>query len=113
MAMAGGATRSEMWLQMHADVTQLPVEVGECDNAPLLGGGVLAAAAAKHQAAVLEGNLSLSLASCIEQCVQAMVRTRAVIQPNANVAADYENIYTQYVLLAPALAGVFETIAGN
>ena len=30
MAVAGGATRSPLWLQMHSDVTGLPVVVGNC-----------------------------------------------------------------------------------
>ena len=44
MLAAGGATRSPMWLQMHADACGLPVTVGESADAPLLGGAVLAAA---------------------------------------------------------------------
>lgn len=39
---AGGATRSELFLQMHADATGLPVVVTENDNAPLLGSALLA-----------------------------------------------------------------------
>ena len=39
---AGGATRSDLWLQMHADVTGLPVAIMEFDNAPLLGSALLA-----------------------------------------------------------------------
>ena len=46
MAVAGGATRSPLWLQMHSDVTGLPVVVGEFDNAPLLGAAMLAAVGA-------------------------------------------------------------------
>ena len=46
LAIAGGATRSALWLQMHADCTGLTVLTGECDNAPLIGSAVLAAVGA-------------------------------------------------------------------
>jgi len=150
IAMAGGATRSPLWLQMHADVTQRPVHVGECENAPLLGGAVLAAAAVRHETATValleahhlaqapplaqQGGLQQEvghglaggsteteatpackedMTACIEQCVQDMVRQRAVIQPSTEcgVQEAYEHTYRQYVLLAPALAGVFDAIA--
>lgn len=136
IAMAGGATRSVMWLQMHADVTQLPVHVGECENAPLLGGAVLAAAAVRHRDAQLSverkteneelrepykggesghetesDQCASSLSVCIEQCVHSMVRKRTVIQPNKEVKEDFDNVYRQYVMLAPALADIFATVA--
>lgn len=110
--MAGGATRSPLWLQMHADVTQLPVRVGECDNAPLLGCAVLAAAAVRHQASAAQSP-SVSLSADIEQCVRDMVRQRAVILPSEKrgVREAYDAVYRQYVMLAPALAEVFDKIA--
>ena len=39
IVIAGGATRSEVWLQMHADVTGKNIIVTENGDAPLLGGG--------------------------------------------------------------------------
>ena len=35
--LAGGVSRSRFWMQMHADVTGLPVVVCECSEGPLLG----------------------------------------------------------------------------
>lgn len=43
---AGGATRSDLWLQMHADATGLPILVTDFDNAPLMGSAILAAVGA-------------------------------------------------------------------
>lgn len=43
---AGGATKSELWLQMHADITNMSVLIGKVDNSPLLGSAVLATASA-------------------------------------------------------------------
>jgi sugar (pentulose or hexulose) kinase len=117
-----------MWLQMHADVTQRTVVVGECDNAPLLGCAVLAAAALKHHAAISEnisepstGAASSSpppsmsdsvpqLSKRIEECVNKMIRKKTVINPNEAFAEHYDNIYKQYTMLAPALSHIHDSI---
>jgi sugar (pentulose or hexulose) kinase len=132
IAMAGGATRSDMWLQMHADVTQTPVVVGECENAPLLGCGVLAAAALKHRAAAAavvakninitsiegarDGGMELSscgllLSTSIDECVHDMVRQSNIIEPNRCLAEEYDVVYKQYVMIAPALSEIYDTMA--
>ena len=46
MALSGGATRSKLWLQMHADACGRDVIIGESAEAPLLGCAVLASALA-------------------------------------------------------------------
>ena len=46
VVIAGGATRSELWLQIHADVTGVPHVVTECSDAPALGCAILAAVGA-------------------------------------------------------------------
>ena len=43
---AGGTTRSKLWLQMHADVTNKPVVICENIDAPLLGCAILASVVA-------------------------------------------------------------------
>lgn len=42
--LAGGVSRSRFWMQMHADVTGLPVVVCECSEGPLLGCATLGGA---------------------------------------------------------------------
>ena len=44
LRVAGGATRSRLWLQMHADACGRAIVVGESAEAPLLGCAVLVAA---------------------------------------------------------------------
>jgi len=45
LVVAGGAARSPLWLQIHADVTGLPLRITRCGDAPALGCALLAALA--------------------------------------------------------------------
>jgi len=38
---AGGATKSKLWLQMHADVCNIPFVLMEENESPMLGSAVL------------------------------------------------------------------------
>ncbi|KAJ1479535.1 Ribulose-phosphate 3 epimerase family-domain-containing protein, partial [Baffinella frigidus] len=78
---AGGATRSPFWLQMHADATGLPVAVCACPDGPLLGSAILAAAAAG-----LHGGDVLA-------AVKAMVRVEKRIQPNPEAVLKYTAVF--------------------
>ena len=78
--MAGGACRSEVWLQLHADVTGLPVVVGECPDAPLLGAACLAATAAGIYDNPLEASRS-------------MYRAARRIEPRSDVTEAYHEVY--------------------
>ena len=46
IVMAGGATRSPLWLQIHADVSNLPLTITKVPDAPSLGCAILAATGA-------------------------------------------------------------------
>jgi len=103
LVIGGGATKSEFFLQLHADVTGLPVVVTECsDNAPLLGCAVLAAAGAglfpsPHAAGsegVLEG---------VRRAAKAMVRERRRVLPNPALSRVYDDLYPVYKGLGPLL----------
>ena len=43
VVLAGGATRSNLWLQIHADVSNLPLTLTKVPDAPALGSAILAA----------------------------------------------------------------------
>jgi ribulose kinase len=43
---AGGATRSDLWMQLHADVANVPISITREPEAPALGAAVLAAVGA-------------------------------------------------------------------
>ncbi len=86
----GGATRSPLWLQIHADTSGLPVVVPEVAEAPSLGAAVLAAHGAGHFASIDDG-------------IRAMVRPGRRIEPDPARVARYEAIYQRYGGLYPAL----------
>ena len=119
ISMAGGATRSSMWLQMHADVTQLPISIGEFDNSPLLGCAVLASASLhscdqqvdKESKCEKQSGSSDLLSPKIELCTRNMVRKSRIIEPNRNAKEKYDNVYKQYVRLAPLLTDLFSNIS--
>lgn len=77
---AGGATRSKLWLQMHADVTGKPVVVCENSEAPLLGSAILA-------------SLGVGVHGSISDAVKSMVRTKARVEPSADLAPEYTKLY--------------------
>ena len=104
LLMAGGATRSDLWLQMHADATGVAVEVGECADAPLLGGAILAAALALHADAP----------DPVAAATAAMVRPARRIEPDAAAAAAYDALYRRvYRLVPPTLAPLSHRLAGG
>ncbi len=86
----GGATRSPLWLQIHADTAGLPVVVPEVAEAPSLGAAVLAAHGAGHFETIDAG-------------IAAMVRPGRRIEPIPANVERYDEIYRRYAGLYPAL----------
>lgn len=91
IVVAGGATRSPLWLQLHADTLQAPIEVTEVPDAPALGSAILAARAGGAFASVQEG-------------IAAMVRTRETIEPDPATAPVYAELAQDYVRLYESLS---------
>jgi len=80
--LAGGITRSPLWLQMHADVTGKPVKCCENADAPLLGCAILA-------------SVGVGIHDSVQDAVQAMVRTAKRVEPNPDAAEAYDDIYKE------------------
>ncbi len=76
ITVGGGATRSDLWLQIHADTARLPVVVPEVADAPLLGCAILAAHGIGHFASIDDG-------------IAAMVRPGRRIEPDPGRVAQY------------------------
>src|SRR5205814_10241170 len=90
MVVGGGATRSPLWLQVHADTANMPVKVTKFADAPVLGSAILAAAGAGEFPDIDAG-------------IAAMVRNDRVIEPDRGNAARYLEILDRYNRLYPAL----------
>jgi ribulose kinase len=90
MTVGGGASASDLWLQIHADTAGIPVRVPASPDAPSTGSAVLAAHGAGHFATIDEG-------------IAAMVHPGRTIEPIAANIAQYEEVYARYKSLYPAL----------
>ena len=96
IVLAGGATNSPLWLQIHADTIGAPIELTEVADAPALGCAILAA----HGAGKFR---------TIEEGCRAMVRRKSVIEPDPTTAAAYDNdVYPHYKALYGAMKTVRE-----
>lgn len=90
MTVGGGASASDLWLQLHADTSGIPVRVPASPDAPSTGSAILAAHGAGHFSTIDEG-------------IAAMVRPGRLIEPVAAHVAQYDDIYESYAALYPAL----------
>ncbi|WP_417271291.1 FGGY-family carbohydrate kinase [Celeribacter sp.] len=93
MTVGGGATASDLWLQIHADTAGIPVRVPASPDAPSTGSAVLAGVGAGHFATIDEG-------------IGEMVHEGRLIEPIAANVAQYDEIYARYAALYPALKKV-------
>jgi ribulokinase/ribulose-phosphate 3-epimerase len=100
IVIAGGATRSPLWLQTHADVSGLPFVLTKCSDAPALGCAILAAAAA-------------GMYPDIASAAKVMVQVERVVTPNEATRAKYKPHYERYRSLYPALKPIFHAGAGT
>ena len=94
MVAGGGATNSDLFMQIHADTAGIPVRIPASTDGPTLGSAILAAHGAGHFATIDEG-------------IVAMVKPGRVIDPDPKAVQAYEEIYARYLALYPALTGVF------
>ena len=90
MTIVGGATRSPLWLQIHADVSGLPLNVPECTDGPGLGAAILAACGA-------------GCFKDIDSAIANMVRIARRISPDPRRNATYRQLFADYFSLYPAL----------
>ena len=82
IVIAGGATRSNLWLQMHADVTGKPVVVCEFADAPLLGCAILA-------------SVSAGVHETVNEAIDKMVRKVKRIEPSKSASNTYDELYNR------------------
>jgi sugar (pentulose or hexulose) kinase len=96
----GGGSRSPLWAQLVADISQLPVEIAAEDEVSALGAAVIARAWASGRGA-----------AGIPDAAAAMARTTRVVQPQVSLASTYERLFGVYRRVYPALRPVFAELA--
>lgn len=96
LRLSGGGTNSEAWMQMFADILELPVEVPKVRELGGLGGAI-----ACHQAVT---NLSLA------ETVERMVVLEKQFLPNDRNSKRYREKYTVYKELLIAMQPVWKQL---
>lgn len=89
----GGATKSDLWMQIHADVSGIPLTLTEVADAPALGSAILAAVAAGHY-------------SSIEEAATVMVKITRQIEPDKKKHEEYKPLFAAYERAYPALKSI-------
>ncbi len=92
----GGAARSDLWLQMKADMLGVPVDRPVCSDAASLGAAMLAATGTGQFASVAEA-------------ADAWYRAARTFEPDPANAAASEDIYGRYLALYDQLYGAEAT----
>ena len=99
VVIAGGATRSELWLQLHADITGRTFLLNENTDGPLLGCAILASVGA-------------GIYDSVDEAVENMVRRERRIEPRPEVKEVYDKLYEEvYLKVRPGVKGVFHSLA--
>ena len=83
VVICGGATRSDLWLRIHADVSGIPLVRTAVADAPALGSAMLAA-------------IGAGLYDDMATAADAMVKTVHTVEPNAEAHAAYAEVYQAY-----------------
>jgi ribulokinase len=91
VVIAGGATRSDLWLQIHADVSGIPFALTACPDAPMLGSAMLAAVGAGYL-------------PDLEAAAAAMVRRTRTVEPDPKRHEAYRELFGLYCELYPKLS---------
>lgn len=96
--LSGGGAKSPLWQKILANVLKLELAVPEVEQGPGYGGAMLAMVGTGAYASV-------------EEVCQALVKTKAVIQPDPEGMQRYEERYHIFQKLYPALKDVFPYMA--
>ncbi|NUP99868.1 MAG: hypothetical protein HUU35_08435 [Armatimonadetes bacterium] len=96
----GGGSKSELWLQIHADVCGLPLYLTKVPDATCLGTAVCAAAGAGSYPSLREAAAN-------------MVHITRKIEPNPAQAEVYDFMYRRYTDLYPALRDTMHDLADH
>lgn len=90
MVACGGATHSADWMQMHADVTGVPIAITQVGDAAVLGSCILAAAGA-------------GLYDSVPAAAEAMVHRTEVLEPDPDRHREYAYFVDAYIDSYPRL----------
>jgi L-fuculokinase len=94
LRVVGGGARNDLWNQLRADVTGLPVSVTSQREATLLG-------------AAMAGFAGAGVFASLEQAASAVAARDEVVLTPSPEAARYEDLFARYAAVAPALQPIY------
>ncbi len=99
MVAAGGPVKSKLWMQIHADVSNVPINVTEAgDAAAMLGSAALAA-------------IGAGLYESAQDAARAMVRIKGCFEPNREAHEAYQFYVDQYIATYPQMRDLMHSMA--
>lgn len=95
---SGGPTKSEFWMQMHADVTGVPLSLPKNTEGPLVGSAILA-------------SVSAGIHPSIDEAATQMTSVARTIEPRPGAYEEYDFYYQRYLEIYHALAPIVSQTA--
>lgn len=92
--LCGGGSKSPLWRTIFANVLGIPLELPKTEQGPGYGGAMLAM-------------VGYGRFESVRAAADALVEVAAVVEPEADLTARYEERYRQYRTIYPALKPVF------
>jgi FGGY-family pentulose kinase len=96
----GGGTRSELWMQIHADACQIPIYLSDQPETAALGTAICAAVGAGLFADPVEA-------------AEQMVEITREVEPNPDNAEVYDGMFRRYVATYPQLKELMHEVAAQ
>ena len=90
----GGGAKSPLWKKIIANVLNVKVDVPETEEGPGYGAAILAAVACSEYASV-------------EEAAQKLLKVVDTVEPDAELAAKYEERYAQFKQIYPTVKELF------
>lgn len=97
---AGGATRGRSFVQMHADVTGVPITLTEVGDAVALGSSMMAAVGA-------------GVYSDLQEAADNMVKVHETIEPRKEIHEEYQFYLERYMELYPKVQDTIHEIVDH
>lgn len=98
--LAGGASNSRVWVQMFADILQIPIETVDCKEQGIVG-------------AAMAAGVGTGIYTDYRQAVEKIIRITDRVQPEPKYGRIYEMKYQSYQMIVRALSGVWSAMEAN
>ena len=95
--LCGGGARSPLWRKMLANILDLPLDIPQTEEGPGYGGAMLAM-------------VGTGAFESVAACAAALTGVKETVEPDPELSALYEERYSQFRQIYPALKGLFPKI---